>query len=351
MSGHKSEMKAWAHENLVGAENIVYPSFTPDLSELDEDGIRWDVQQSIRHGFFSTLCAVETGMRFDEIERMVEIVADEGRGKILVSLVLLVDNFEKSMALLRHAEKVGCHAVTMGFPTNYYAQDLEQAYQAGRAMIEATGMAVTVYPSPHFGFGRFHPSGYPASLIARFAELPNVVACKVGEPGLVADITRLCGDSILISNPVERFLPVMVKSCNMQWIGAACYEYMQSPEKPYVIDYFRMLRQGRWREGMEIFWKLEPIRALFESHHMPTSMSGTYNWPLQKYYLWLVGGNGGWTRQPCMKIHARETEPYKRALRAIGIEPNENDEEFYYGKMNYQKMRQGKIKPVRFADL
>ena len=40
---------------MKGLENIIIPSFTPDLSELDEEGIRWDVRQSIKHGFFSTL--------------------------------------------------------------------------------------------------------------------------------------------------------------------------------------------------------------------------------------------------------------------------------------------------------
>ncbi len=351
MNIHKSEMKAWAKENLVGVENIAFPSFSPDLSELDEDGIRWDVQQSIRHGFFSTLCAVETGMTFDEIKRFVSIVADEGRGKILVSLVLLVDSFEKTMALIRHAEKVGCHSVTLGFPTNYYPHDLEAFYESAKTIIEATNLAITIYPSPHFNLGRFHHSGFPPTLVARLAELPNVVGCKVGEPGLVADIHRLCRGQILISNPVERFLPLMWQSCQMQWIGAGCYEYMQSVDKPYVVDYFRMIREGKTKEGMEIFWKLNSIRSFFEQQHGPTAMSGTYNWPMQKYYLWLVGGNGGYTRQPCMKIHKSETEPYKRHLNALGIDVNENEEEFYYGKMNYEKMRKGTLRVKRIEDL
>ena len=51
----RTELKAWAKENVKGLENCIIPSFTPDLTELDEEAIRWDVQQSIKHGFFSTL--------------------------------------------------------------------------------------------------------------------------------------------------------------------------------------------------------------------------------------------------------------------------------------------------------
>ena len=72
---------------------------------------------------------------------------------------------------------------------------------------------------------------------------------------------------------------------------------------------------------------------------------------MQKYYQWLVGGNGGYTRQPCMKIHQHNTEPYRQALKAIGIETNDNDEEFYFGKMNYRKIQRGDINIKRIAEL
>lgn len=52
MSAKRSELKQWAKENMKGVENLTLPSFTRDLSELDEEGIRWDVRKSIEHGFF-----------------------------------------------------------------------------------------------------------------------------------------------------------------------------------------------------------------------------------------------------------------------------------------------------------
>ena len=92
-------------------------------------------------------------------------------------------------------------------------------------------------------------------------------------------------------------------------------------------------------KAFEIYWKLTPVRGMFEQQFMPTAMLGTYNWPLQKYYQWLVGGNGGYTRQPCMKIHQHIMEPTKFGLSMIGIIPRQPDEEFYYGRMNYEKMK------------
>jgi 4-hydroxy-tetrahydrodipicolinate synthase len=46
----KSEAKQWAKENYKGLAGVLSPSFTPDLSELDEEGIRYDVRHNIDKG-------------------------------------------------------------------------------------------------------------------------------------------------------------------------------------------------------------------------------------------------------------------------------------------------------------
>jgi hypothetical protein len=68
-------------------------------------------------------------------------------------------------------------------------------------------------------------------------------------------------------------------------------------------------------------------------------MTGTYNWHQQKYYQWCVGGNGGLTRQPAMKAHQWERDAIKMGYFTIDITPRENDEEFFVGRLNYEKMQ------------
>lgn len=346
----KSELKEWARQSLVGVQNITMPSFTPDLSELDEDGIRWDVQQAIRHGFFATMCVTESMLTFEECKRFVEIVADEAKGKILVGVNLALDSFERNIALARHAEKAGASLLNMGFPPNFYPADVEEVYRAGKKMIEATSLAVTIHPSPHFNFERFHPSCYPPELIERFADIDNVVATEIGDPGLAADAISRVDGKILVSCPIERFLPMMWGACKQQFIGPGPYEAFQSPEKPFLVDYFRLLREGDHDKAWEIYWHLTPARVFFEQNHMPGARAGTYNWPLMKYYQWLVGGNGGYVRQPTMKVHHWESEPYKFALMQLEIEPREPDEEFYCGRLNFEKIRKGTLKLQRAQD-
>ena len=337
MAAKGSELKKWAREHMKGVENCLVPSFTPDLLELDEEGIRWDVQQTIKHGFFSTLCTSEAGLTFDEAKRFVAIVADEAKGKICVSTTLLFDSLDQNMEMLKHAEKVGCTHVLLGYPANLYPRSPEEIYKITREMCESTNLAVVLYPSPHYNFERFHPAGFPLDILTRMADFDNAVAIKVGEPGLMAECVRRFVDKVLVSCPVERWLPFCFLSFKQQWIGAGPYESLQSPEKPYMVEYYNLMMQGKMDQAMEIYWRIMPARVMFEQQHMTVMMLGTYPWTMYKYYQWLVGGNGGFTRQPSMKIHQHEMEAIKMAFRIIGIDPRQHDEEFYVGRVNYSK--------------
>jgi 4-hydroxy-tetrahydrodipicolinate synthase len=86
-------------------DGTIASSFTPDLSELDEEGIRWDVQHNIRKGMFSVLCEAMIGvMSFEERKRFMEIVCDEAKGKILVSVSTGINDVEEDIGLLKHFE-------------------------------------------------------------------------------------------------------------------------------------------------------------------------------------------------------------------------------------------------------
>ncbi len=339
MSRKRTELKRWARESMKGVENTLFPSFGVGLRDLDEEGIRHDVRQSIAHGFFSTMCATETGLTLDEAKRFLSIAADEARGKILVTTSLILNSFEENMSLLEHAGRAGVDGILLGYPATFHPKEKADIYRETKRFCDATDLHVTLYPSPHFPFDHFHPSGFPIDVMSRLADLDNVVAVKIGELGLFADAQRVLGDRVLVGCPVERYVPLLVQGFGMQWMGAGCYEVLQTPEQPNLVEYFRLLREGEHDAGMELYWKLAPMRNIFEQQFNQTVMSGTYNWHAQKYYQWCVGGNGGLTRQPAMKLHSWEINQIRMGFFAIGIEPRENEEEFWVGRACYERGR------------
>lgn len=345
----KSEAKQWAKENYKGLEGTICPSFTPDLAELDEEGIRWDVQYNISQGFFSILCAIlSSAMTNNEREQFVEIVCDEAKGKIHVSLTLMVETVEGQIALLKHFEKVGGTHVLVGYPVQYYPESEEDIYQSIKEICDSTNLAVNLYPSHKFNFERLHPSTFNPRLLERMADIPNVVAMKVGvldPPGYAAECFRLFGDKILVNCPLDAMWPITVPKYGQQWAGAGDYDPYQTPDNPRFVKMFDLLVNGEIDKAMDIYWDLTPVRKVTMQQFMTYGAGAVYPFNLWKYYQWLVGGNGGMLRLPAQRLYEHDKQAITGAMRAAGITIREApEEEFYVGRVNYAKGARLKVR-------
>lgn len=338
----REERKEWARDALRGIENATMPSFTPDLTELDEEGIRWDVRTAIAHGFFSTMCAVETGLTLEESKRFIEIVCDEAAGRILVSFTLLQDSFEDSLELLAHAERVGASHALLGYPQTFRPESPDEIFEATARLSEATSLGLVMYASDKFDFVRFHPSHVPHEAYDRIADLPNVVSMKVGfgDPAMTFESFERYGDRVLVNVGTPWLMglfPLLHERYGAQWFGGGSWEFWQSPEKPYVVEYYDHVMKGEADQARAVYWKLAPANAMAMGQSLGRGGDiGMYHWPMGKYVSWSVGGNGGLTRQPAMRLTAPMMQMRKNMLRAIGIQPREPDEEFFVGRVNYR---------------
>jgi 4-hydroxy-tetrahydrodipicolinate synthase len=333
--GTQTRDKSWAERHLRGIENQTMPSFTPEMDDLDEAGIRWDVRHAVAQGFTSTLCTTEAGLTFPEAKRFVEVAADEAGGDIHVSTTLLFDTLEQNREMLHHADEVGLETVLLGYPLDWRPDSPAEVIEVTRDMVESTTVGVLLYPTSKFAFEGFHPSGFPLDLLDELADVPNVVGVKIGKPDLMADVYNRVGDRLVISNPYETMAPANVMGFDMQMMGAGPYDVYQTPEQPRLVEYFDLLLDGEYDEAMEVFWQLTPIRETFFQQMEPQFRLGNYHFPAHKYYQWLTGGHGGYTRQPAMALADHDKRAIRQAMQATGLQLREDDDEFYAGRTNY----------------
>ena len=73
----RSEAKDYAKQHWRGVCNVIMPSFTSDLSKLNEAAIRHDVRRNIELGFWGALLVSECATSLDEYKRFMEIAVDE----------------------------------------------------------------------------------------------------------------------------------------------------------------------------------------------------------------------------------------------------------------------------------
>jgi 4-hydroxy-tetrahydrodipicolinate synthase len=337
----QSTHKQWAAENLKGIENQLIPSFTPDKEHLSEAGIRWDVRHQINQGFNSVMCTSEAGLTFEEAKRFVEIAADEAGDDICVSTTLLFNSLGKNREMLVHADEVGLDTVLLGYPFDWYPDSPEEVYELTREFCELVDLGIVLYPTSKYTFERFHPSGFPIGILDRLADVPNVVGLKISMSGsgnrLVGDeIFRMVGDRLQVTYPGGD-VPGLVRKYDMQWICPGLYDVFQTPENPYMVEYFDHLLEGEYDEAMEIYWKLTPVREAFSGLMRPQAKLGNYHFPLFKYCQWLTGGNGGFTRQPTFELAEDSKRAIRGAMDEIELELRENEVEFYAGRANYNE--------------
>ena len=61
MKYSRSDAKDYAFDDWHGVCNVILPSFTADLKDINEVGIRHDVRRNIEQGFWGTLLVAECG--------------------------------------------------------------------------------------------------------------------------------------------------------------------------------------------------------------------------------------------------------------------------------------------------
>ena len=333
----KSEAKQWAKQHLKGLEAVIFPSFTPDLRDLDEEGIRYDVNHLIANGFPSTLISPEScGMTFEERKRLVEIVCDEARGRMHTSVAVMQDTVEEDIEMLRHIEKVGGTFATLGHPVQYHPWSVEDIFGMYKHMCDSVNLGIVFYPG-RLHARKFHPSYFPPELLPRIADIPNVVAMKIGGGSSLAITVmsfRLCGEKILVNDPMPERWFVTVPEYGQQWAGAGPFYAMQTPEKPRMVNMFDFLMKGQVDRALDIWWEGGGGGGSLDESYFHTGIVTALS---DKYSHWCNGGNGGTVRQPTGRLPDYQKERIKAGMRALGFTPRENEEEFYVGRVAYSK--------------
>jgi 4-hydroxy-tetrahydrodipicolinate synthase len=336
--------KAWARTHFRGMENLFLPSFTPDFAQLDEDGIRADVRQAARQRFFSTM-PVNLGLESRaERRRLLEIVADEARGKILVTAGVGGRSFDEQVEELRFVERAGASQVFMSLPR---ADTVTEIVTAARRLIDATDLPVVLYGQPAAAFAKFHPSELPLDAFDRLASVPNVVAVKFTQVMNLAaayELAARVGDRLLIGPVHLEAVPLLASRHHVQWSGQWTVEALQSPERPDAVEFIDHIGRGRMKEALEKYWAIHPAYQAFYDLQGPPLRLGGHPWCHQKYYQWLTGGNGGLLRdlgesvERVPPLDAAGRGAIRETFKAAGIRTVDlPDEAFMVGNAAYQR--------------
>ena len=343
-----SEQKQWAREHFVGLEPLLWPIFSPDFKSLDEEGIRNDVKNSIRHGFCSVFC-MPLGLNNEQYRRMLEVACDAASGKIGVGASVAGSTLEKEIDMMAFAKNAGCTylSIVAGRDPKNPPRTEEDLYQAYLPRIEAATLPVVLYGRVAPTMRSFGIDGIPINVFDRLADMAPVVAVKLSQPVSMTATMQLCErtcDRLIIGPTNLDFVPILAKHYHQQWSGQWNVEAVQSPEKPYGVEMMRLFGQGKFDEAMKLFEIIEPLHTAFFQLQTEYIRDANHPWGHNKYYQWVVGGNGGliknlhYKNDKVQPLDAKEREKIRKLYHNAGMETvSAPEEEFVVGKAAYER--------------
>ncbi len=332
---HRTEARAWAKERLVGAVNCTIPSFSRDLTTINETAIRHDARLAIEHGFIGTLGVSEVSITLPEYLDFLRIIADEAGDRLIVTHHASWNNLDQNIAAVRGAEAAGAQFVLLSYPPNFYPETEQDIFDYTRAVCDATDLAVMIFPMFLWGFSsRIHPSDIPVGLIRRLIDAcPNLAAIKAegGFPSIqsVVECHRLFGEEVVISMPIEGELLPLSQVMPLQLSATSDHEYW-GPLIPHVM---KVLREGRYDEASEIYWRMHPARKVRQTLAPQMNGGNFINRQAWKFQGWLQGYNGGPLRMPTQRIHDPQMHALRKAAIDAGLNPSMDPfREFFIGR-------------------
>ncbi|GAA0985709.1 hypothetical protein GCM10009555_061630 [Acrocarpospora macrocephala] len=329
----KGTARAWAREALRGVVNVIIPTFTADLSDVNEAATRHDVRRDIELGFLGALLVAETATSRDEYIRFTRWAADEAQGRLQLWHHASFNTLDENIEMVRRAGKAGAEMVLLSYPATFYPCAEEEIFEYTKRFCDATDLAVMLFQVPLWGFERIHPAGMSVQLLERIVDAcPNVVAIKAegGYPSMIGftEVWYRLGERVVVSQPIEQHAIPFASVLPLQLIATSNTECLG----PAVPEMLRLIHAGKVDDAMELFWRVHPAR---KANDVVTAIGGanTVHRMAWKYQAWLTGFNGGPLRMPTQRLVGSQMAAFRKAAVEAGVcVTDAPDQEFFRGR-------------------
>ena len=329
----RSEVKERSRSTWHGMCNVTIASMTSDFKGLNARAIEHDIKLGAEHGFWGTLIASESGLTTDEYIEFMEIAHGAAPKDFKLVTHFSFDTTDDVKRVAKAAEAFGYEAALVNYPDWFRPKTPADIVNYTREIADYTDLALILFAVPTWGFKALHPSAFPPDALAEMARFQTAAALKyeANPPAMnagFADINRKCGKDVIVECPLEHYAPGLVDAYKMQWMGTSSYESYGDR----VPKWFKMLHEGKWDEGMELYWKCQPARDAKSAYHASFAGANLISRVGWKYMSWLQGYSGGMLRMPHNRILPNQMRALKTGFAASGYKVPESDEEFYAGR-------------------
>lgn len=315
MRYRKSEAKEYARQHLRGLWAATLTPFAADLG-LDEAGFRhnlchWVDDLGANGIFVSGKRGEFFSLSLEERKRTFEIAVEEVGDRAGTIASCWDMNLDNTLDLIRSAERLGVDFVVVQSPILYFGSSTEETiYGYFKYLCDRVDIGLALWNNADHGY-EMSPQ-----LCARLADLPNVVAIKDSvSRDQCAELTRLAGDRILVSNPFEEVWFDNLTELGWQVLLASPDVFLlQMPTDRRLREYTELALRGEIERAHAVRDSLDPVR-----HALRSSEPKGKAHAQMKYWLELQGQVGGPVRPPLLPLTPEEHDRVRLAFETCGL--------------------------------
>ena len=312
------DAKDWAREKVRSLWSTPPIPMRLDGS-IDYDGIRRNVEYVVGLGIGGTgfgFTEAPTQLSIAERREAFKVFLEAIDGRILTYCHPVDQSVPETIEMTKYCASLGYDAVMLWVPLEFAKSD-EMSFEWYEYVASQVEIPIMAYNTYHSG----RNLGIPA--ICRIAEIENIVAIKdaVNDFGHTIAALQACGNKILVSNPLEEYLPAMLQYTDQQvMLGTTSVFLMQSPKYQPIIEYMRLMEGGKPAEAWSLYYELKSLRDIWNSIYTVLWNKTAAEHPigLIKYWMDLMGMRGGSVRPPIAPTPQADKERLKTALLSTG---------------------------------
>jgi 4-hydroxy-tetrahydrodipicolinate synthase len=260
--------------------------------QIDEAGIRKNVRHYIDLKLDGVFCNGLMGegwsLTIQERKRILEVLVDEAKGKLGVSIVISANSLPETLELGLHAKQNGAtHSVILVPSTG--PRSYEQMLDYFKYIFEKIDMPIVVFNA------KLATNPLKPEMFEALCRYPNFIMLKSTYPENNSYREIAKSTNVIISHPSEDVFFKNMEENGQTILYADPEGYLyQTRERQPIREYIELYQSGKKEEAKKVFDSLAPFRSVYNKWimndlrrgHMPNAALKTWC-----EYIGMAGGN------------------------------------------------------------
>ena len=338
MKRSKLDAKDWGRERIAGIFGAAPVPYTAE-GAIDEAGFRsnlryWRDVLGIKGQWVAGFQSEQLGISTAQRKQLFEITQAESNGNHVAICAVMDDVIEDALDLAVFADQMGADCIGLSAPRIFTG--MLGADPSDQTILRYFEYICDRVDIPVVLLNQKAMQGYSMSprLLARIAEIPNVIALKNVVDGLYGggnedgshyrETVALCGDKIVVSDPDEGvFLRNYAHNGQRAFLSSGAPMLYQTREWQPMNEYTRLADAGQLDLAAKVDRLLDPVRDAF---HDCMVHLGRYKFtPLSKFWFELQGLVGGLSVYPQDELTDADRAYVRQKFDACGIARMSNE--------------------------